>query len=88
MAEPNQRDSREVQRLALGAAIAAATPASLKSIEPTVRTYAQEARAAGLGISDLLIEVKAVLRANAGANLDIFTPKIVGWAVAGYFAEP
>lgn len=51
-----------------------------------VRAFARASREAGLSIAELLIEVKELIRTQMGADEPLFTPKVVGWAVAGYFA--
>jgi hypothetical protein len=56
------------------------------TLEQEVRTFARMSREHGLSISELLIEVKELIRAHVGADEPLFTPKVVGWAVAGYFA--
>ena len=56
------------------------------TLEQEVRTFAQLSREHGLSISELLIEVKELVRAHVGVDEPLFTPKVVGWAVAGYFA--
>jgi hypothetical protein len=56
-----------------------------ETLEQEVRTFAQLSREHGLSISELLIEVKALIRAHVGTDEPLFTPKVVGWAVAGYF---
>jgi hypothetical protein len=50
-----------------------------------MRAYARAAREAGVGVAQLLVEVKALVQAHTGHDEPIFTPKVVGWAVAGYF---
>jgi hypothetical protein len=57
-----------------------------ETLEPEVRRFAQLSREHGLSISELLIDVKALVRAHVGVDEPLFTPKVVGWAVAGYFA--
>lgn len=54
-------------------------------LEGRVRAYARAQREAGLLVEQVLIEVKALVRAEAGADELVFTPKVVGWTVAGYF---
>jgi hypothetical protein len=56
------------------------------TLEAEVRTFARLSREAGLSVSELLIEVKELVRAQMGVDEPLFTPKVVGWAVAGYFA--
>lgn len=59
-----------------------ATPA----LEMAVRAYARALREDGVAIGRALIEVKDLVRAHTGYDEPIITPKVVGWAVAGYFA--
>lgn len=54
-------------------------------MEATVRDYARAQREAGAGIGRVLVEVKALVRANTGSDEPIFTPRIIGWTIAGYF---
>jgi hypothetical protein len=55
-------------------------------VEPTVRAYGRAMREAGTPIGRALVEVKDLLRAHTGYDEPLFTPKVIGWAVAGYFA--
>jgi hypothetical protein len=56
------------------------------SLEPTVRAYAKAMRETGVSIGQALVAVKDLVRAHTGHDEPLFTPKVVGWAVAGYFA--
>jgi hypothetical protein len=56
------------------------------ALEQEVRDFARLSREHGLSVSELLIEVKALVRTHVGVDEPLFTPKVVGWAVAGYFA--
>jgi hypothetical protein len=56
------------------------------TLEDDVRTFARLSREAGRSVSELLIEVKEIVRAQTGTDEPLFTPKVVGWAVAGYFS--
>lgn len=81
LAEPS-RDAlvaalRQAQAVRRGA-----TPA----VETAVRHHARMMREAGVSIARTLIEMKDLVRAHTGSDEPIFTPKVVGWAVAGYFA--
>jgi hypothetical protein len=53
--------------------------------ELTVRAYARAMRESGIAIGQTLVEVKDLVRTHTGRDEPIFTPKVVGWAVAGYF---
>lgn len=55
------------------------------SVEAAVRAYARALREAGIVIGPALIEVKNLVRAHTGLHEPIFMPRVVGWAVAGYF---
>jgi hypothetical protein len=54
-------------------------------LEPLVRAYARAQREAGAVIGAVLVDVKALVRDNTGRDEPIFTPKVVGWTVAGFF---
>ena len=56
-------------------------------IEPVVRAYARALREAGVPIGQALIEMKDLLRRYTGIDEPNFTPKVIGWAVTGYFAQ-
>lgn len=56
------------------------------SVEPIVRAYAKTMRQAGVSIGQVLVDVKGLVREHTGNDEPIFTPKIVGWTVAGFFA--
>lgn len=56
------------------------------ALELEVRAFARAARVAGTNVSELLIDLKAMIRDSVGVDEVLFTPKIVGWAVAGYYA--
>jgi enhancing lycopene biosynthesis protein 2 len=55
-------------------------------VEPAVRAYARAMREAGIPVGRALVDVKDLVRAHTGYDEPIFTPKVIGWAVAGYFA--
>jgi hypothetical protein len=42
-------------------------------------------RLAGENIGPALVQVKDLVRAHTGYDEPIFTPKVVGWTVAGFF---
>jgi hypothetical protein len=54
-------------------------------LEEQVRAYARAQREAGLLIEQVLIEVKGLVRDATGEHEPVFTPKVVGWTVAGYY---
>jgi hypothetical protein len=54
-------------------------------LQPIVRAYGRSRREAGESIGHVLIEVKRLVREHAAADEAVFTPKIVGWTVAGFF---
>ena len=56
------------------------------ALEPVARAYAREQREAGRDIARVLVDVKALVRDLLGDDEPLFTPKVVGWTVAGYFA--
>jgi hypothetical protein len=55
-------------------------------LEAPVRAYAKAQREAGIGIVALLTDVKRMLKERAGRNEPVLTPRVIGWAVAGYYA--
>ena len=55
-------------------------------VQATARAYAGALRSTGVGIGSALIEVKDLVRAHSGQDEPVVTPKVVGWAVAGFFA--
>jgi hypothetical protein len=82
-------DASTAARARLLAALGAARDARRgvpETLEQDVRTFARLSREHGLSIAELLIEVKELVRAHVGLDEPLFTPKVVGWAVAGYFA--
>lgn len=56
------------------------------ALEAEVRYFARLSRETGSSIAELLIDVKEMVRSQMGADEPLFTPKVVGWAVAGYFS--
>ena len=83
---PEQLDTL---RRALVAAISAARlsrRADPTTIDLAARAYARAKREAGAPVTEVLVEVKALLVEHAGADAGVFTPKVVGSTVAGYFA--
>jgi hypothetical protein len=89
MSEDSADDPVRALRAELIAAIMTAHAARRgdpRPIEPLIRTYAKSQREAGVSVALVLIEVKALLRDHAGRDSAAFTPKLVGWTVAGYYA--
>ena len=54
-------------------------------LQPVVRDFAKAWRVAGGEIGALLVEAKRLVREYTGTHEPVFTPKIVGWTIAGYF---
>jgi hypothetical protein len=82
-------DAVSAARAALVAALQTAHSARRgvpHSLEFPVRAFARASREAGIDVAEVLIEVKALVRRQVAADEPIFTPKVVGWTVAGYFA--
>jgi hypothetical protein len=82
-------DASTAARARLLAALSAARDARRgvpETLERDVKTFAQLSREHGRSIAELLIDVKELVRAHVGVDEPLFTPKVVGWAVAGYFA--
>ena len=75
-------------RRQLGGALTEASKARLgvrsnPELEPLVRSYGRASREAGMAIEDFLLAVKHLVRDSTGTEKPIFTPEIVGWAIAG-----
>jgi hypothetical protein len=82
-------DASTAARARLLAALSAARDARRgvpETLEGDVKSFAQLSREHGRSIAELLIDVKELVRAHVGVDEPLFTPKVVGWAVAGYFA--
>jgi hypothetical protein len=75
---------REQLILALEAAAEAkrGVPPELQLI---VRAFARAERLQGAEIGSVLVTVKKLVEMHAGADAIVFTPKVVGWTIAGYF---
>jgi hypothetical protein len=56
------------------------------SVEVTARAFAYAMREDGVPIGRALVEVKDLIRAHTAQDEPLFTPKVVGWTVAGFFA--
>lgn len=83
-------DDDAAARLALLDAIAtahAAGRAEPGAVESPLRTYARLRREGGVGIEAFLLEVKQMLIERAGRDEPLFRPRVVGWAVAGFYAR-
>jgi hypothetical protein len=82
--------SSEVDRLSirLAEALRAAYGVGLgvpPGLEPIVREFARAWREAGGGVEGLLVEVKRLVREATASHEPVFTPKVVGWSIAGFF---
>lgn len=55
------------------------------AVQADVRAYARAQREVGIPVSQVLVEVKAMLLQHTGRDEPVFKPQIVGWTVAGYF---
>lgn len=51
-----------------------------------MRDYAHAARLAGMPVQRMLVDLKDAVRNITGDQDLVFLPRVVGWAVAGYFA--
>jgi hypothetical protein len=54
-------------------------------METLVRAHARAQRTSGANVGRMLVELKELVRANTGDDEPLFTPRVVGWAVAGFF---
>ena len=71
-----------VENLRLAHAARRGVPANM---EVVVRAYARAQREAGVPIGCMVVEVKDLVRVHTGQDDAIFTPRVVGWTVAGFF---
>jgi hypothetical protein len=55
-------------------------------LEPVVRSYARSLRLDGIAVEKMLIDVKSIVREETGQHEVVYIPRVVGWAVSGYFA--
>jgi hypothetical protein len=55
------------------------------ALEELTRVHARLSREAGADIAEVIRDVKALVYEATGADELLFTGKIVGWTVAGYF---
>jgi hypothetical protein len=81
-------DSIEVLSSRLADALRAAHAAGLgvpPDLQGLVRDFARAWRLSGGEIGPLLVEAKRLVRETTGTHEPVFTPKIVGWSIAGYF---
>ena len=51
-----------------------------------MRDYARAARLSGMPVQRMLVDVKEAVRSITGDLESVFMPRVVGWAVAGFFA--
>lgn len=56
------------------------------ALEQHVRDYARAARLAGMPVQRMLVDLKGAVRSITGDQECVFMPRVVGWAVAGFFA--
>lgn len=55
-------------------------------LAPLTREFAHDQRIGGVRVEEMLLRVKAIVRETTGRDEPLFMPKVVGWAVAGYFS--
>jgi hypothetical protein len=55
------------------------------ALEMLVREYAHAQHEAGVRIEQLLVEIKALIVETVLEDAAVFTPRVVGWTVAGYY---
>ena len=78
----------ESLRAAVAAAIAGAHEGrgELSTVEQPVEAFAKARRLAGTPVTDVVVEVKALLREHAGQHAWPFSPSVVAWTLAGYYS--
>jgi hypothetical protein len=64
----------------------AARRGATSQVQSAARAYARALRVSGVAVGAALVDVKRLVREHTADDEPIFTPKVVGWAVAGYFA--
>ena len=55
-------------------------------VDPLARAFAHDQHVAGVRVEEMLMRVKAIVRETTGRDEPLFMPKVVGSAVAGFFA--
>lgn len=55
------------------------------ALEEITRSHARARRLAGDDIASALVDVKTLVQDCTEKDEPIFTPKVVGWTVAGFF---
>jgi hypothetical protein len=53
-----------------------------------VREFARLEHDAGVAIERVLVDVKHMLNETVHGDASLYSPRIVAWIVAGYFAQP
>jgi hypothetical protein len=57
------------------------------SLQLVVRDYAVARRASGASIGIVLVDIRQLLRTFTGPDAALYEPRVIGWAVRGYFEE-
>ena len=55
------------------------------ALEADVRAYAHAQHVAGTRIEQVLVEIKAIVADTVREDAAVFTPRVVGWTVAGFY---
>ena len=79
----------ELLRTAFAAAVRAAYEAGVgvpPALEAPTRALARAEHDAGVPVEKMIIEIKELLRTQTSDHALVFIPRVVGWAVSGYFA--
>jgi hypothetical protein len=57
------------------------------TLEAHVREYAHAQHEAGARIEQVLVEIKAIVAETVLEDASVFTPRVVGWTVAGFYSR-
>lgn len=85
MSQPAVQPARTALALALRDASQARLGVS-PAIEPLTRAYARSLRDDGVAVERAVVEIKAMVRSETGGDEAVYLGKVVGWAIAGYYA--
>lgn len=54
-------------------------------LEARTRSYARAQHDASVPVEKVIIEIKELVRTETADHSMVFVPRVIGWAVAGYF---
>lgn len=80
---PTPSEAALIAALRAAALVGRGVPAELA---PLTRAFAHDQHVGGVRVEAMLSRVKAIVRETTGRDEPLFMPKVVGWAVAGFFS--